>query len=69
MNSGSAISIDTANQSPEFYASLAASNTGGLTVLSSSGNGVLILARPESYSGPTTITSGALQLGDGNNGR
>ena len=37
-------------------------------MLSSSGNGVLILGASEAYTGPTTITSGALQLGDGNPG-
>ena len=43
VNSTGAISIDTGNQSVEFNNSLASSNTGGLTVLSSSGGGVLVL--------------------------
>ena len=63
VNSGSAISIDTGNQTVAFGTPLAASNTGGLTVLSSSGNGVLQLSGSQGFTGPTTITSGALQLG------
>jgi len=65
VNSGSAVSIDTGSQTVTFGAPLAASNTGGLTVSSNAGNGVLILQGPQLYSGVTTITSGALWLGDG----
>ena len=65
-NSTGPISIDTGNQTVEFNNSLIASNTGGLTVLSSSGGGVLVLDGPQGYTGPTTINPGAtLSLGDG----
>ena len=64
-NSGSAISIDTNGQTVEFHTPLAASNSGGLTVLSSAGNGTLILAGTQLYTGATTISSGTLQIGDG----
>jgi autotransporter-associated beta strand protein len=68
VNSGSAVSIDTGNVAPEFYTPLAASNSGGLTVLSSSGNGTLTVISAQVYTGPTTITSGALYLGDNTGG-
>jgi autotransporter-associated beta strand protein len=68
VNSGSAVSIDTGNVAPEFYTALAASNSGGLTVLSSSGNGTLTVIGAQVYTGLTTITSGGLYLGDNTGG-
>jgi autotransporter-associated beta strand protein len=68
VNSGSAVSIDTGNVGPEFYTPLAATNSGGLTVLSSSGNGTLTVIDAQVYTGLTTITSGGLYLGDNTGG-
>ncbi len=53
------ISIDTNGQNVTFATGLAASNTGGLTVLDTLGTGSLTLSAPAAYTGPTTIGAGA----------
>ncbi|HVV73135.1 MAG TPA: autotransporter-associated beta strand repeat-containing protein, partial [Verrucomicrobiae bacterium] len=67
-SSGSAIAIGLNGQIVTFASPLAASNTGGLTVLSSVPGGDLILTAANLYTGTTTISSGTLQLGVGVSG-
>jgi len=62
VNSGSAIAIDTNGQNVTFATSLASSNSGGLTKI---GAGTLSLTGSHVYTGPTTISAGTLQFGDG----
>src|SRR5262249_6619942 len=56
------IVIDTNAQTVTFATALSSSN-GTLTVNDSAGTGTLILTAANAYSGATTITAGALQLG------
>lgn len=57
-----AVAVDTGGQSVTWATGLAVSNTAGLA---KSGNGALILTASNSYLGPTTVSSGTLQIGNG----
>jgi autotransporter-associated beta strand protein len=59
INSASAIKIDANGQTITFNNPLSGTNTGGLTL---TGTGTLVLAGTSTYSGPTTLTGGALQI-------
>jgi fibronectin-binding autotransporter adhesin len=67
LNSLAPVTIDVNGQAITFASSIAASNTGGLTLEDAIANtGSLTLTSPNAYSGPTTINSGAtLVLGSG----
>jgi autotransporter-associated beta strand protein len=58
-SSGSAISIDTADQAVTFASGLAATNTGGLTKL---GAGSLTLSGTSTYTGFTQVDAGSLYV-------
>ena len=60
VGSGSAIKIDMNGQSGTYASSLANTNTGGLTMLSTAAGGKLFLSAANSYSGTTNVTSGTL---------
>jgi fibronectin-binding autotransporter adhesin len=63
VNSTGPISIDTAGQAITFNTAFAASNTGGLSVVDSTGGGSLTLTKPETYTAATNIgTNGNLIL-------
>ena len=59
VNSTSPIAIDTNGQDVTFASPLAASNVGGLTKI---GAGLLTIGAAATYSGPTVVSSGTLQL-------
>ena len=61
LNSTSAITIDSNGQQIFFGTSLDSSNVAGLTKI---GAGTLYLTVGNAYSGPTTISSGTLNVGD-----
>ena len=65
--------IDTYGNSVTFNAPLNHSSTGavdgGLTLADSLGTGTLILTTTNGYNGPTTVSSGTLQLGTGSYGQ
>jgi fibronectin-binding autotransporter adhesin len=58
VNSTGAISIDTNGQQIVFATPFAASNTGGLSVIDSTGGGSLTLTASNSYTGATNIGTG-----------
>ena len=62
VSSGSAISIDVNGQTVTYASSLAASNTGGFTLIGT-GGGRLVFNAANAYTGTTTLTSGTLELG------
>jgi autotransporter-associated beta strand protein len=69
MNSASPISIDVNGTNVTFAGALPASNTGGLALTNSTGNGRLTLKGNNLYSGNTIINAGTLALsGSGNIG-
>jgi fibronectin-binding autotransporter adhesin len=61
VSSASPISIDTNGQSVTFAGSLAGTNSGGLTVNSSTPGGVLTLSASNGYGGATTINGGTVR--------
>jgi fibronectin-binding autotransporter adhesin len=62
LGSSGAIRIDTGTNTPTFSSALGASNTGGLD---KSGAGTLSLTAANTYTGPTTVSAGTLQIGGG----
>ena len=65
VSSSGAIAVDLNGQSVTFASPLASSNSGGLTVNSSVGGGVLVFSASNAFSGATLISGGTLQLGSG----
>ena len=64
LNAGSFVGVDTGSGSVTFATPITNANVG----LNKLGNNSLILTTAETYTGPTTITTGTLQLGNGTAG-
>jgi len=63
-----ALGIDTTNGDLTQWTPFTTANFGSTLGLTKLGNGTLVLSQSNSYTGPTTVTGGTLQIGDGTNG-